>query len=403
MQNNHHSSIRLFNRLNIVLILLVLINVVNMLFPKGQGIELQHRWEDEIAYALYAGVITLMAPSLSSKIRYFASMRYMSFVIVSYIIYAYAVGDKYNQNVVIRTFMIACSFVFFEEQLRKQKMNVLLCRVYVLSLFAQYSLLIITENRLVTALLNDHTEGGQSLANSLVLILPLVFYLFKGKISVFLYVIGIVIVFISLRRSAIIAYFLVIPFVYKQMSNSFSQKFTIIVLVFLCLIVYYIISKYWMILEMRFSNLYEANSNGDYGSGRTGWLSILLKEYLLSPEHWLQGFGLGSVAKFMASHGYPYGHAHNGYVEILFTYGLIGFCLWFYVFIKIGMTANKYVTRTNTKLLLYLCSFLYLFISIMSGTTDLPSVLAISLCTNMVFYNNGGLKKTVNNNKKALN
>ena len=172
---------------------------------------------------------------------------------------------------------------------------------------------------------------------------------------------------------------------------------------FLSLIVYYIISKYWMILEMRFLNLYEANSNGDYGSGRSGWLSILLEKYSSSPEHWLQGFGLGSVAKFMSSHGYPYGHAHNGYVEILFTYGLLGFCLWFYTFVKISTIARKYVTKKTNRLLLYLCSFLYLLVSSMSGTTYLPSVLAISLCVSMVFYDDLGLKTIGMNINKTSN
>lgn len=393
----------LFNRLDAALILLILINIVNMLFPKGQGIELQNRWEDKIAYVLYAGVIILMVPSLFSRIKHFTCMNYMSFVILLYIMFAYAFGDRYNQNLVIRTFMVACSFVFFEDQLKSHKINLLLCKIYALSLFFQYSQLIISENRLMTSLYTIHVEGGQSLANSLVLIVPLIFYLFKGKIATTLYLIGLVVVFISLRRSAIIAYFLVIPFIYKQLTISVSKIQAIFAVIVLAVMAYYIISKYWTVLEMRFLNLYVANSYGEYGSGRTGWLSILLNKYLSSPKYWLQGFGLGAVSKYMSTHGYPFGHAHNGYVEILFTYGLIGFCLWFYTFVKIFVIANMYKIKKSTRLILYLSSFTYLLISLMSGTTYLPSVLTVSLCVNMILYNDKRhFLKNMNNTVEQL-
>lgn len=387
LKKKNSPAISVFNRLDATLILLILINIVNMLFPKGQGFELQNRWEDNIAYVLYAGVIILMVPSLFSRIKHFKCMNYMSFVILLYILFAYAFGDRYNQNVVIRTFLVACSFVFFEDQLKSRDINLLLCKVYVLSLFVQYSQLIIIENRLMTALFNVHTVGGQSLANSLVFIIPLIFYLFKGRIATTLYIIGLVVVFISLRRSAIIAYFFVIPFIYKQLTISVSRIQAIFAVIVLAILTFYIITRYWMVIEMRFLNLYVANSSGDYGSGRTGWLSLLLDKYFSSPGYWLQGFGLGAVTRYMSSNNYPFGHAHNGYVEMLFTYGLIGFCLWFYTFVKIFIIANKYRIRKSARLILYLCSFTYLLVSLMSGTTYLPSVLAISLCVNMIMYN----------------
>ncbi len=374
------------NRLDIVLLLLIIINIINYLYPKGQGIELQHRWEDNIVYFLYAGVISLMLPSLFVRVRYFSCMCFMSWMILFYIIYAYTDGDKFNQNVVIRTFMVACSFVFFEEEIYKRKINIQLCRLYALTLFIQYSILIISENRLMTAVLNVHTVGGQSLANSVVFILPLIFYLFKSKTSTIFYLAGFIVVFISLRRTAIITYLLMLPFIYKKIVQSVSRKQAFLFLLVLCVAVFFIISKYRIIIEMRFLNLYEANSEGEYGSGRTGWLIVLLKEFVSSPKNWLQGFGLGAVSKSMSLHGYPFGHAHNGYVEILYTYGLIGFCLWFYAFVKIAVVAKKNAFRYNLKLILYLCSFLFFLISVMSGTTFLPSVLAISLCVNMIIY-----------------
>jgi len=321
----------------------------------------------------------------------------MACMIGLYALVANATAVNYNQNVAIRTFMVACSFVFFENELKNNTANILFCRLYALSLFVQYSHLIILENRFATALYEEHTVGGQNLANSLIFILPLIFYLFRNRLSILIYLTGFVVVTLSLRRTAIITYFLCLPFIYKRISLSFSKKQALFVIVTLCLMVYYIIDRYWSVIEMRFLNLYEANNEGEYGSGRSGWLFLLLKNFFDSPEHWLQGFGIGAVSQSMTNFGYPYGHAHNGYVEILYTYGIIGFFLWFYPFYKLIIYAKKKRVNAEFSPLLYLSSFSFLVVSTMSGTTFLPGLMAIALCVNMILS-----KKEYNTSKISL-
>jgi O-antigen ligase len=56
---------------------------------------------------------------------------------------------------------------------------------------------------------------------------------------------------------------------------------------------------------------------------------ILISNFIDSPQHWLQGFGLGQVVHDMTKAGFPHSSAHNDYLEIGYTYGFLGMFLWF--------------------------------------------------------------------------
>lgn len=127
----------------------------------------------------------------------------------------------------------------------------------------------------------------------------------------------------------------------------------------------------------------EANDSGYYGSGRTGWWVILIEKFVESPQNWLFGFGLGSVSKTMQHAGFPYGSAHNDYLEIIFTFGIVGGILWFTNVWKAFCLFRKTPEKSNKPLLL-MYIFTYLLSALASGAFHIISFVGVALFLNLV-------------------
>lgn len=373
-------------RLNLVLLLLIAVNIVNTIYPKGMGFN----EEDYVGFGyqlskyINAATIALMLPSLFKRVNVFNSMRCMVIMIIVYMMISYGFGITYNFSATARSLLICLSFVFFEETLRRCNVNKVLLYSYIITLVFNIAYLVITQDRLGVAIENEgETRGGQGIANSLIYLFPLIFLLFKDKLSTYLFLFCGIIIFISLRRTAILAYLFCIPFVYKQISSNISKKHVFIFLILFFSITYYIVNNYWFIIEDRFSDMLEANDSGYYGSGRTGWWVILIEKFVESPQNWLFGFGLGSVSKTMQHAGFPYGSAHNDYLEIIFTFGIVGGILWFTNVWKAFCLFRKTPEKSNKPLLL-MYIFTYLLSALASGAFHIISFVGVALFLNLV-------------------
>ena len=174
-------------RFNSVLILIIIANILNMLYPKGMGYEVQTGIEYQLSKYAYGLCILIMLPSLlSTKKFYFNKMRYMAFMIIIYILFGYGFHMSFEMGDYLKTLMICLSFLFFEDIFEKRAYNKQLIYVYVLSIFVNITYLTLTQNRLETAVENEgHVGGGQGIATSMVFLVPFMFYLFKGKLSAF--------------------------------------------------------------------------------------------------------------------------------------------------------------------------------------------------------------------------
>ena len=354
-------------RLNSVLVLFVIANILNTIFPKAMGFEVNTGLEYQLSKYVYTLCILLMLPSLLSIRGYFFEyMRYMGFYVIIHIFFALALDFRFEIGEYLKTLMICTSFVFFEEILAKVKLNKYLLIAFILSVFINVSYIVFLQNRLEIALARGGMiGGGQSLANSLIYLLPLLFLIIKGKWASFLYILGFLVVVISLRRTALIAYIFCLPFIYNQYKRSVSKKYLIIAFLILGVIVWYVVTNYWNVMESRFSDAFEASESGTYGSGRTGWWMVLVKSFLNSPQYWLQGFGPGQVALCMAKAGYPYGSAHNDYLEIGYTFGIIGIVFWFRTIWKFyELSGKKYVQNV---MLIRMATLSYFLVAMFSG------------------------------------
>jgi len=372
-------------RLNVVLLLLITVNIINTLFPKGMG----YNAEDYVGFGyqlskyINAATIIVMLPSLFQRIKVFTNMRYMVIMIVIYILIAYGWGISYNFSAASRALMVCLSFIFFEETIEKYKLNPFLLYGYLLTFMANIAYLVITQDRLGMAMENEgHIGGGQGIVKGMIFIIPLLFLVLKDKISAYLFVFCGIVIFVSMRRTAILAYLLCIPFVAKRISNQISKKAVFIFLILLAAITFYIVKNYGFVIEDRFSDMLEANDSGYYGSGRTGWWEVLVVKFLENPQNWFFGFGLGSVSKTMADAGFPFGGAHNDYIEIIFTYGLIGGFLWFSSYWKV-IKISRLPAYENTRTLIRMGAFSYLFYALASGGFQTIELICLSLFFNL--------------------
>ena len=372
-------------RFNLVLILIILANIVNMIYPKGMGYEEHAGGMYEVSKYLYGGCIMLMFPSLFSKKRfYFSKMRYMTYYVMLHIVVAVGLSFIFEMGEYLKTLMICLSFIFFEDVLPHIKINKYLLSGYILSIFVNIVYLTMTQNRLEMALENmGHVVGGQGIATSMAFLLPLIFYRFSEKVSPYLFLIGAVAVFVSMRRTAMLAYLLCIPFIYKQLLQGVSKKMLFLLLIAMVLGGYYIYTHYWFVMEDRFSDTFEASESGYYGSGRTGWWEVLIVTFWNTPFHWLQGFGVGKVAEYMANAGFPFGNAHNDYLEVGFTYGIVGLYLWF------GSIWDLYKLSAVSRLKRYsplvkMGALSYLFVALVSGATEQPHFMCIALFASLM-------------------
>lgn len=394
---NHHNKKYLSRqlRLDFVLGFIILANVLNMIFPKSGYDELQTGFVYQLSKYAYGICILIMLPTLSSNRKfYFFFMKYMSIYVILHIIVAQLFHFQFNLGNSLKTLLICLSFVFFEDTIPKVKVNKILIYIYILSVFINIVFLVLYENRLERALANyGHIGGGQGMASALVYLTPLIFFFFKGKTASIFYLIGFLAAFVSMRRTALLGYALTVPFVYKRLSSSISKKELLIIISLFVLLLYYIVSNYWFVLEDRFEDVFVANDRtGEYGSGRTGWWMILIKNFFNSPHYWLQGFGLGQVALHMEKAGFPFGSAHNDYLEIGYTFGVIGLVLWFGTILKLYVLSNN-KRLEHYSMLIKMAALSYVFMSFFSGATHQPHFMCISLFVALILREKRYMKK----------
>lgn len=376
-------------KLNTVLLLLIAVNIVNTIYPKGMG----YSAEDYVGFGyqlskyINAATIIVMLPSLFQRIKVFTNMRYMVIMIIVYMMIAYGWGISYNFSAMSRSLMVCLSFIFFEETLPKSKLSKLLLYGYVITFIINVAYLVITQDRLGNAIDNEGiAHGGQSISGGIIFLIPLIFLIFRNRISSYLFIFCGIVIFISLRRTSILAYLLCIPFIYKRFSGQISKKNIFIFSCLLTLFIYYIVDNYWYIIEARFADALEANDYGYYGSGRTGWWEVLVTKFLGNPQNWLFGFGLGSVVRTMAEAGFPFGSAHNDYLEVIFTHGLVGGYLWFVTLWKSHKIAKNTHSKSD-KTLIYMYIITYAFYAMVSGAYHLIQYVSISIFLNLILAN----------------
>lgn len=152
------------------------------------------------------------------------------------------------------------------------------------------------------------------------------------------------IIFLSFKRGAMLALvFSFIVYLFCYLFNNRSVKTTFKVVFFLLFILLFSSFSLAVIYHTRpdYFNKRTTDITGDsrsFGSGRSTFYPWLLKKYFSSfnsaPVKFYFGYGSRAVEKYM---GTVYGHslyAHSDWLQILYSYGLLGFFLFLWIHIQ---------------------------------------------------------------------
>lgn len=375
------------SKLNIVVCILILINIIGVFVNKDNwavDVEDVGGWQNSLSKILYALVILIMLPSIASKSIYFKSAKTFVLIILLYVFYGIAVDNPFDFGSVSKFLLLCLSFVFFEHELRQNVIDKYLIYAFIVSSLVFTSVRIFSANVLVNAIASGDFDTGQSSSLAVIYLLPLIFLTIDKKISTYIYLFGFVLVLISLRRTAILVYLSSLPFVFTTMKKNLSKRFLLIIITIVGVVVFYFVDEYWWVIEARFLDIFVANEDGAYGSGRTAWFKSLMEIYYEHPENWVQGFGVGAVKRDMIKMGAAFGHAHNDYIEIVFTYGLIGIYLWYSMFLKFFTRIRKSKLSQDEICLSYMCVLIVLLIATATNEIDDPTFIAVPIFMSMI-------------------
>ena len=79
-----------------------------------------------------------------------------------------------------------------------------------------------------------------------------------------------------------------------------------------------------------------------------------------------------------AKAGFPYGNAHNDYLEVGYTYGLIGLYLWFDSIWKLYKLPRRNSLKGESATI-KMAELSYLLIALFSGATYQPHFMCVAL------------------------
>ena len=375
--------------LNFVICLLILINIVGLFVVKDAWVqESPTGWTAQISKILYGVIILIMIPSILYKCKELLYMKFMVYLCLVHIIYA-IFFKNINFGETSKQFLLFLSFLFFHQNFKNNNVNYKLLSIYILTQSISIIKSIIEADIFSSAIETGYAKTGQATSLILVLLLPFVCYLWKPKQVLAYVIVSFLFVLLSMRRTSILTFLICIPFIYKYVKDSLSRKFIYLIILFFALGIYYIIDNYWFIIELRFSDIFTPDRHGNLGSGISDWYVALFHDYLNNSNllELFFGKGLGEVGVFLNKLGYEFTHAHNDYLEVVYTYGLLGLLGYYISIIYLVVSGIRKNPRYKTLIIMSL--IMVLFIGAVSEIVQSPTTLTISLFLCMAKFNRG--------------
>ncbi len=360
------------NYLNIVLVLFSLINFFELFLPRDESQQSSARLPIQI---LNIVVLLLMIYFIAFCKLHFNRITKVVLSLVGMII-AYFFVYLIDNNIVVgeirnyikfTTWLIAIIF-FFEALLRFPTQPVYF-QIYAFTFVCAIAKKIFD----ASVFDNEKLNGGDTASLPLLFIIPTILLLFKSKYRFILLSACAFLILISLRRTSILSLAVCMPFIYKYLKSSLTKgQVLLIVVLFFCGLV-----AVWMYfgvaIQYRFSEFFDKNSEAGVGSGRSSFYLIVWDNYLSGNYSIFLGNGLTSVKYLlMKKANFELTHAHNDFLEIIYTFGLLGICLWLF-FLKAIWNLKNIIKNININI------FFVTFISFMIVSISSGSILRIEM------------------------
>lgn len=369
----------------LVLLLLIVANILNM-FLDRTGEEGSRTLIQAINGAAF---ICLCISMFKNKITYPSFFKFLSVLLgilgFYYLFQLVSPNPYFNFGQYVRLALSLCLFFGFYTY-EDSKISNKLLGVYAITFIIQCSLKIFNGNAFAAIEDLNQKVGGDTASIGLALCIPLIFYAFKDKLAFILFVISFGITLLSLRRTSILAFVVALPFVWPYIKGHLNKKMLLVFAVAGIVAIYYVWQVVGAKILVRFLEYSDAGSGLEsYGSGRTEFWSFIIDRYF-DGGSLLFGYGMGSIYEAYSKYwDLPLSHAHNDFLELLYTFGVIGLLLWCIYIYKLWVY-NRYSNNISTKRLLYCALVVYLFVAITSGciirAEFFPLAISISLLVN---------------------
>ena len=301
----------------------------------------------------------------------------------------YAISSKFNISDFsgyIKFLLWTTSIIFFYEMMIKYSISKKVIGIYIATF------ILATSKKIMEASLfeSESLGGGDTASLPLLFIIPLVLFYFRSNYRlVFLAVISILILF-SLRRTTIIGFILCLPFIFHYVSAKLKVYHILLIGILFTFIGTYVWEYIGEAVIYRFESLLVGDKGGtedSYGSGRsefylTVWNNWIGKDLF----SFLFGNGLNSTNPLlMRAHNVQ--HAHNDFLEIAYTFGLLGAGIWLF-FIRHLWGLKKQIKAFNPEStsLFYICFISYLIIAMASGCIERITTLPFGITVSMLLY-----------------
>ena len=375
-----------FNTYNIVLALFCVANLLELFIPRMDEGNYFVRIPIQM---IYGANLFLMWIALMSRKNYWTPVSKAALVLILLtVVYciAYFIFFRFNTTdfaPYLRFLLWTTAIIFFYEMMLQYGINELLMRAYVITFILSVAKKIMESAMYVS----DNLGGGDTAALPLLFIIPIVLICFNVKFKfIFMSVIALLVLF-SLRRTVILGLVVCLPFIYRYFSKSLKAYHLVLLGALFAGVLYYTWGYIGEAVIYRFANLLTGDSGGtkdSFGSGRSEF-------YMTVWNHWkngdmfgvIFGNGLTSVQELLLKY-HNIRHAHNDFLEIIYTFGLMGVLAWLTLLFRFWKLRSQIKLFSPDNLnLFYICFISYGVIAMASGCilriTTLPFALTISV------------------------
>lgn len=367
---------------NIVIFLLIISNIMNLFMDRyGSG---GGRFLIYVVNGL-AFIVTFiyLVKKQFTFPRIFSPLKAFFVLFVFYLLIQYVWPNQYFiLNNYVR-WLLSLLFFFFFYDIKRSKRSDMLMRLYIITFIIECSYKIYLGSSFAYVEDVDKRMGGDTASMGLALVVPLVLYYFRNMRGYALYVINLIFILFSLRRTSILAAMVAIPFIWPSVKKYINKKY----LLWGSVIALFFVIRTWRYVGAKVINRFMeySSSTSDiatYGSGRTEFWRFLYDKYL-DNFHWFLGNGLGSVYETYSKYWHSnLSHAHNDLLEILYTFGLVGLALWAIFLYKSYKTVRHSIKYEGQKIF-YCALVIYLVVALTSGAIlraeMFPMAMALSI------------------------
>lgn len=327
--------------------LLLVYYILDMLFPHGNAAAESMRILPQITMAvccIYCLCVAFKNNTLIGRQNLFKPYWALLILALLYVVYPFEDMALFYNNFIffLKSYMaiifMLALFVFLDRQ--PKSTITYIYKLYVVQLI--YGFYKLFADRAMFNDLGEHNLFDSNAGFMLICLLPMALILPKHRLRLYVFVAVILGCVYSGQRSAALAAVLCTPFCFAYLKNSIKKSDIFILVLAIIFVIAPVLQDAFLNIQLR--NEHDIDS-GSFGSGRSiFWKHIWDGFWDGNVLQLLFGNGTNSVPVLLRkTYGMTIG-AHSGWLDALYTFGLIGFCIYASTLFML-LQKNKFVNK----------------------------------------------------------